>query len=678
MKGLDMLKRILFVPVACCLILGGAPALGAGDCDVNTSAADCTAKNIILLIADGCGYNHIDVTSFYQYGQSGVQIYEDFPIQFAMTTYAVGGQYDPNLAWQSFNYVMSGATDSAAAATAMATGVKTYSGSIGLDTNDNPVMNVVERAELLGKATGVVTTVPFSHSTPAGFVAHNVSRDNFAQIAEEMIYDSALDVIMGTGHPAYNNNGGRSRPGDFSYFGKNNWLGLLSGTAGADADADGIDDPWVLITTLQEFQLAAVGPAPKRLFGLPLVFETLQQMRSGNTNAAPYQVPLTETVPALDEMTRAALNVLDDDPDGFFVMIEGGAVDWTGHQNQLGRLVEEMLDFNRAVQAAVEWVELNSDWDQTLVVVTSDHETGYITGPGSGPGPTGPAWNNLVNKGQGKLPAMEWHSPAHTNSLVPLFAKGCGAGLFSDYIDGNDPVRGPYIDNTDLAKVIFALLNHVPVADAGPDQTTYVCLDGTADVLLDGNDSCDADADPLTYHWSWTVDGNSCEANGITAEIELPAGEHSIELVVNDTFADSCPDETVITVVGPVRSYLRILPRRLNRQSHNSKVLAILRLPAGIGKDQIDANQPLLLYPPEISPAAQYAFQSDRNGSLHSTVFAFFYKSDITKGITEDGPVELRLTGRLRTGQYFYGSDTVTIAPYPPRRHWRRNFRSKR
>jgi len=677
MKGLDTFRRILFVPVACCFILAGTPALRAGDCDANTPAPGCTAKNIILLIADGCGYNHIAAADFYEYGQTGLQVYEDFPIQFAMSTYAVGGGYDPNLAWQDFDYVMSGATDSAASATAIATGIKTYSGRLNIDTNGNAVMNVAERAELLGKATGVVTTVPFSHSTPAGFAAHNISRDNFGQIAEEMIYDSALDVIMGTGHPAYNNNGGQRRPANFTYFGKSQtFLDVFNGTAGADAD--GIDDPWVFISTLQEFRDLAAGPAPKRLFGLPQVFETLQQRRSGSTKAAPFQVPLTATVPALDEMTRAALNVLDDDPDGFFVMIEGGAIDWTGHQNQAGRLIEEMLDFNRAVRAVVDWVETNSDWNQTIVMVTADHETGYITGPGSGHNPRGPVWNNLVNNGKGKVPAMEWHISSHTNSLVPLFAKGCGAGLFSDYIDGNDPVRGPYVDNTDIGKVIFSLLNHPPVADAGEDRTVYADTNNIARAALDGNDSYDDDGDNLTYQWSWTIDGNSCEANGVTAEIELPAGEHNIRLVVNDTFADSCPDETVITVVGPVRSNLRLLPRRLNRQSHNSKVLAILRLPAGIGKDQIDANQPMLLYPPKISPASQYAFQSDRNGSLHSTIFAFFYKSDITKGITEDGPVELRLTGRLTSGQYFYGSDEITIAPQPPRRWWRRNFRSKR
>lgn len=673
MKGLQKTIRIPLTLAAFGLALTFSAVAHAEYPDSFGSQHLLPIQNVIILIADGCGYNHVDATSFYQYGQKGLQVYESFPIQFAMTTYQVDGQYDPNLAWQDFDYVREGATDSAAAATAMATGVKTYSGSIGLDADDNPVMNVVERAEALGKATGVVTSVPFSHGTPAGFVAHNVSRDNFRQIAAEMIYESAVDVIMGCGHPIYDNDGRRRKPVNITYISEAVYVDLFNGLAGTDADRDGFDDPWMFIQTLEEFQNLAVGPAPKRVFALPAVFETLQQERRGNDKAAPYVVPLTSTVPTLEQMTRAALNVLDDDPDGFLVMIEGGAVDWAGHKNQSGRLIEEMIDFNKTVEAIVDWVEQNSSWQDTIVIVTSDHETGYLLGPRSGP-QYGYVRNDIVNKGQGNLPGMEWHSPTHTNSLVPLFAKGCGDELFNDCIDGNDPVKGPYIDNTDIAKVVFALLNHPPVADAGEDRTTYAWLDGTADVLLDGNDSCDADADPLTYHWSWTVDGNSYEANGVTATINLPAGEHSIELVVNDTFADSCPDETVITVVGPVRSYLRILPRRLNRQSHNSKVLAILRLPAGIGKDHIDANQPLLLYPPHISSGTQYISKFGRNG-IHAAILAFFGKADITTAVTDDGPVAFDLVGKLRTGQYFFGSDTVTIAPYPPRRHWRHTLR---
>lgn len=417
-------------------------------------------KNVIIFIADGGGFNHYKSADFYKCGQIPCQQYEKFPVQFAMSTYPWGGSYDPNRAWVSFDYVENGATDSAAAATAMATGVKSYNAAIGVDVNTSPLLNLVERAEQLGKATGVVTSVPFSHATPAGFVAHNASRDNYTQIAADMVDKSAVDCIMGCGNPLYNHDGKQARYSNYKYLDADVWSRLKAGTAGGDADGDGTPDPWKLIQSRAEFQALATGPTPKRVCGVPQVFETLQQKRAGDIGDAPYKVSLTQTVPTLEEMTKAALNVLDDDPNGFFVMIEGGTVDWAAHANQSGRLIEEMNDFDRSIDAVIDWVRKNSDWGETLVIITADHETGYLTGPGSGQTDNnGPVWNDLIGNGIGNLPALEWHSGGHTNSLVPFFIKGRGAQSFKDTIDGYDPVRGPYIDNTDIANTIFTLWN---------------------------------------------------------------------------------------------------------------------------------------------------------------------------------------------------------------------------
>ena len=309
-------------------------------------------------------------------------------------------------------------------------------------------------------ATGVVTSVQFSHATPAGFVAHNSSRNNYAQIAQEMINASAVDCIMGCGHPYYNTDGDfTTRPSTFKYVGgQTTWDALVAGTAGADADGDSIDDPWTLIQSRAEFQALADGNTPKRVCGIAQVHKTLQQERSGDDHADPYVVPLTETVPTLEEMTNAALNVLDEDPEGFFLMVEGGAVDWASHNNQSGRMIEEQADFNKAVEAVINWIKKNSNWGETLLIVTADHETGYLTGPDSGDTPTVPVWNDLVNNGRGVLPDFEWHSGSHTNSLVPFYAKGRGARLFKKATAGDDPVRGTYVDNTSVANVIFQLL----------------------------------------------------------------------------------------------------------------------------------------------------------------------------------------------------------------------------
>jgi alkaline phosphatase len=418
------------------------------------------AKNIIVMIANGSGYNQNIAADLYQHGAVGVQPWEQFPFQFAMSTYSADGRgYDPALAWSDFDYVKVEYTDSAAAATTMACGVKTYDAAIGVDVKRNPVENIVEKAEARGMSTGVVTTVQFSHATPAGFVAHNVSRNDYAGIANAMIQDSAVDVIMGAGNPFYDKDGLPVIPtaNSFRYVGgRTTWDALVAGTAGGDADGDGVADPWALVQDRAEFQSLMSGPHPKRVIGVPRVWETFQQARSGDASANPFVVPFNSGVPTLAEVTGAALNILDDDPDGFFLMVEGGAVDWAAHANQPGRAIEERIDFNKAVEAVLAWVQKNSDWEETLLVITGNHETGYLWGTGSGP-----TWEPLVNNGAGNLPGMQWHSTQHTNSLIPLWAKGDAGPLLKEYADEMDPVRGAYLDNAELAHVLFRALGPV-------------------------------------------------------------------------------------------------------------------------------------------------------------------------------------------------------------------------
>jgi alkaline phosphatase len=413
------------------------------------------ARNVILLISDGWGYNHVAAASYYQFGDAAGQIYHEFPFHYAMSTYLDGGGYDPIQAWADFEYVKGGATDSAAAATAMSTGFKTYEGAIGVDPAQAPLLHSLELAETLGKSTGVVTSVEFSHATPAGFVAHNVDRRSVEEIAREMIYASAADVIMGAGNPCYNRDGVYNDcTNTYEYVGgEASWSDLVAGTAGGDADGDGDDDPWILIESRPAFQALMAGETPARVIGVAQVYQTLQQRRSGDNSDVVYGDPLVETVPTLEEMTRAALNILDSDPDGLFLMIESGAVDWASHANESGRMIEEQIAFDQAVQAVVDWVETNSSWEETLVIVSGDHECGYLNGPGSDP-----TWEPIVNNGVGALPGMAWYKTDHTNSLIPFFARGDAASLFVPWSDARDPVRGPYIDNTGIGRVVMAAL----------------------------------------------------------------------------------------------------------------------------------------------------------------------------------------------------------------------------
>ncbi|NNJ61891.1 MAG: alkaline phosphatase [Dactylosporangium sp.] len=421
------------------------------------------------MISDGWGYNHIAATDYYQYGRTGRQVYERFPVRTGMSTYLDGGSYDPSAAWVSFDYVKSGATDSAAASTTMSTGVKTYSGAIGVDPAGADLVHAFQKAEETGRSTGVVTSVQLSHATPAGFVAHNVTRNDYPGIANEMIYDSATDVIMGGGHPCYDANGVPNGCTNTTKYvgGDATWADLtdVDGALGADANGDGSQDPWTLVQARDEFRSLARGKTPQRVIGVPQVYQTLQQSRRCDAtevnpltgvNAcidAPYRVPVTTSVPTLAEMSKAALNVLDNDRDGFALMIEGGAVDWASHNNAVGRTIEEQADFNRAVTAVVAWINRNGGWRDNLLVVTGDHECGYLTGPSSDP-----TWTSVVSQGRAAVPLAEFHSTGHTNSLIPLFAKGSGSSLLSRAATEHDPERGRYLDNADLGGVLNQIL----------------------------------------------------------------------------------------------------------------------------------------------------------------------------------------------------------------------------
>ena len=360
------------------------------------------AQNIIVFISDGCGYNHIEAASLYQYGEKDKQVYHQFPVQYAMSTYSQNNpQYDPEKAWDTFDYVLFKPTDSAASGTALATGVKTYNGKVGVDTNNIVLKNAVEHFEAIGKSTGVVTSVPFSHATPACFVTHDTLRKNYSSIAFRMLTESAIDVIMGCGHPYYDEYGTLTDSINYKYMGGEElWKKLIRGQLGSNAEGDVNPDLWEFIDDRVDFQTFMSGPTPSRVIGIPKIELTLQVSRAGDEHAGAFEVPFNENVPTLVEMTLAAINILDDNEAGFFLMVEGGAVDWASHGNLSGRMIEEEIDFNNSVKAAIDWVNNNSSWDETTIIVTADHETGYLTGPGSNDSTTiaknGEFWKSLI------------------------------------------------------------------------------------------------------------------------------------------------------------------------------------------------------------------------------------------------------------------------------------------
>ena len=436
-------------------------------------------KNVILMIADGAGFNTWNATSMYQgkwdaaAGRS-VQVYDGNGwIHLACSTYPLTTSptptgkpeqdealvYDPVKAWDpvhGFEWLSAGCTDSAAAATALATGKKSYDHAINWSNTDGPLTpTVVQAARSVGKATGVITSVPWSHATPAGLGgAHAKERNEYATIAQQMMDAGELDVIMGGGNPDFDDNG-RPKTGQKEYKyvgGEAAWKAIEEARATPGGTYKGLRP----VSTRAEFEALLSGPVPRRVLGTVQVAQTLQAVRGDiKPDALPYDVPLIASVPTLADMSLGALRVLSDNPCGFYLMIEGGAVDWANHKRHAGRMIEEQSDFNRAVQAVVDWVETNSNWNETVLILTADHETGKLWGPDSEAKPFDP----IVDHGIGKLPGLHYNSSSHTNSLVPVYARGDAAIFLVERVRGSDPVRGPYLSNSDIGQVLQELLS---------------------------------------------------------------------------------------------------------------------------------------------------------------------------------------------------------------------------
>ena len=409
------------------------------------------AKNIIIMIADGCGYNHIEATNYYVNGELNSQIYESFPVHFPVSTSsAISGKFTSKkgLSWQNgYNSGLTysdslwrtiSPTGSGAAATAIASGRKTYNSSIGMDIYFKPLKSIAEKAKELGKSAGLVTSVPFAHATPASFASHNVNRKNYEEIAKEMIH-SSIDIIFGCGNPYFDDDGKKLAEPNYKYVGGLKFWEKYKSQGSHKRK---------LITTKSDFEKLLLNPTEHKLLGLPMVHSTLQAGRSGEKNAIPFKTTFNENVPSLELMTKAALNSLNQNSKGFFLMVEGGAVDWAAHSNYSGRMIEELSSFNKTVESVVKWIERNSNWNETLLIVTSDHETGYLTGING--------FNSkITSNGKGNIPNMVWNSDNHTNVLIPLYAKGIGSELFDDYADELDSLRGYFIQNSEIGQIMF-------------------------------------------------------------------------------------------------------------------------------------------------------------------------------------------------------------------------------
>jgi alkaline phosphatase len=261
-------------------------------------------------------------------------------------------------------------TDSAASATALAAGIHTYNGAISVGPDSQPVTTVLELAEARGMATGLVATSSVTHATPAAFAAHVPSRDEQFEIARQMA-GQGIDVLLGGGRRFFS----------------------------ASVRPDGAD----LMAALRRQSITVESAEAFRDLSLDSVAALVGLFAEDGMPAQ------AERAPTLAEMTAAALAVLDKDPDGFFLMVEGSQPDWREHDNSpLSAVAAEVLDLDRAVAVALAYCERHPG---TLVVVTADHETGGLS---------------VVADSVGGF-AAAYAGGDHTAALVPLFARGPGA-----------------------------------------------------------------------------------------------------------------------------------------------------------------------------------------------------------------------------------------------------------
>lgn len=476
-------------------------------------------KHVIFFIGDGMSAESEIAASRYLYGKDDGLAWQQLPAKAYVATWDVNvynsrarlagrppysrSSFVPMLGYDvrtdgskplaepgaSHRFPPGPATDSASAATALATGFKTDSGNLAWLPGDPPDGRLITIEEELraktGAAIGVISTVPFDHATPAAFVSHNTSRSDYYTglrghkglgIADEIILRTKPDVVIAGGSPLLDNPGFDTKKGYISEslyrtLQKSQDYVLVErkpGQDGGKAIAEGA---------------ATAARKGRKLFGL---FGgkggNFDVPRVEDSPGRPRVTRGSEENPSLAEATEAALGYLARDPDGFFLMIEQGDIDWANHDNDYRAMVGCVADLDGAVRAAMAFVDRpgdDVDWTNTVLLVTADHATGGLfLDPGKtlGPGDL-PRQEARVEEAEGLPPRTdtdrgvaangvaikkpEYLSPyvypdgevsydtaGHTNELVNLTVAGAAAQNFMKLRGTWYP--GLIIDNTQI------------------------------------------------------------------------------------------------------------------------------------------------------------------------------------------------------------------------------------
>ncbi|MFD1452443.1 alkaline phosphatase [Oceanobacillus sojae] len=480
-----MIKKLGVAALSAGLIFSGISVTAAsadGNNQMNNSSnnGDKT-KNIIYMIPDG--FNADYATNYRHF--KGEDAVWDNHLKGMYSTYSA----DSNI------------TDSAAAGTAMSTGVKTNNGTIGLDSDGNPKQTILEASQDKDMSTGLVATSTITHATPAAFGAHVEDRNNETEIARQLI-DNEIDVLLGGG--------------------KNNFIPESEGGNQTEVNVlqQAEEQGYQLVENRNQLLEADIDLDSENLLGL-----------FADDALAPEMHRNTEEEPSLAEMTQTAIDTLKNDEDGFFLMVEGSQIDWAGHDNDAAWAMTDVGAFEAAVQEAINFAKEDGN---TLVVVGGDHETGGMTAGANGSGTANPELLHSVTATGENIAAelnddrsntsevvseytdMEfseeeiqsiqeaedpksainavisakanvgWTSTNHTGVDIPVYAYGPGSDQFSGSLD-----------NTDLPKIIAEAAGIElggEISQNQPDDMKYTIKSG--DTLFEIG---------LKYNYLWTT-----------------------------------------------------------------------------------------------------------------------------------------------------------------------------
>jgi len=399
------LKQTIAATAAAAILVSGAITTQISN---RAEAASSHTKNVILFVGDGMGTAQRNAIRLATVGLEGKLAMDDMPYAGLIHTSSIVP-----------------VTDSAAAATAYASGVKTYNGAIGMDANKKKVKTIMEYAKEAGKSTGVVTTSQVTDATGAAFGAHVEDRSKQSDIALQFITESKIDVILGGGEDFWYPAGD---PGKFKDEPAEDPSEKSKGTQG-DLVNKAKQLGYTYVSSKEELQKAKNG----KLLGLFANEEMFQQRPEGEGD-------IYDPVVSLPEMTKKALDTLSTNKKGFFLMVEEEGTDEFAHENNAKMTIKSGQELDKAVKIAKDFAKKNPE---TLVLVLADHETGGFSiepvddKDESGDGISQEDGPFAIAKSKLNF-VVDWTTSGHTAVDIPITATGKNAELFTGIYENTE------------------------------------------------------------------------------------------------------------------------------------------------------------------------------------------------------------------------------------------------